>query len=193
MLVKKGQCHKLLSQIREAISAFKMAKEVAELAQEQARGSKLKTAKEDELSALSALGNILQSIGDYEQSFKYYEKSLKLAGELGDHVSVGWAHGNLGNAMLGLDQKDKALDHLMTAFHMSGRYEGNPLAVGRAVSNLGSAYQAIGNLLKAKEYYEILLWIFVRSRYCLRQYWQHLHVIEGTSEGCSLLYRNTSP
>ena len=157
LLVKKGQCHKLLSQIREAINAFKMAKEVAELAQEQARGSKLKTAKEDELSALSALGNILQSIGDYEQSFEYYEKSLKLAGELGDHVSVGWAHGNLGNAMLGLDQKDKALDHLMTAFHMSARYEGNPLAVGRAVSNLGTAYQAIGNLPKAKECYEIAL------------------------------------
>ena len=157
VLVKKGQCHKFLSQIREAISAFKMAKEVAELAQEQARGSKLKTAKEDELTALSALGNILQSIGDYEQSFEYYEKSLKLAGELGDHVSVGWAHGNLGNAMLGLDQKDKALDHLMTAFHMSARYEGNPLAVGRAVSNLGTAYQAIGNLPKAKEYYEIAL------------------------------------
>ena len=157
VLVKKGQCHKLLSQIREAINAFKMAKEVAELAQEQARGSKLKTAKEDELSALSALGNILQSIGDYEQSFEYYEKSLKLAGELGDHVSVGWAHGNLGNAMLGLDQKDKALDHLITAFHMSARYERNPLVVGRAVSNLGNAYQAIGNLSKAKEYYEIAL------------------------------------
>ena len=157
MLVKKGQCHRSLSQIREAINAFKMAKEVAELAQEQARGSKLKTAKEDEPSALSALGNILQSIGDYEQSFEYYEKSLKPAGELGDHVSVGWAHGNLGNAMLGLDQKDKALDHLMTAFHMSARYEGNPLAVGRVVSNLGTEYQAIGNLPKAMEYYEIAL------------------------------------
>ena len=154
VLVKKGQCHRSLSQIREAINAFKMAKEVAELAQDQARGSKLKAAKEDELNALSAVGNILQSIGDYEQSFEYYEKSLKLAGELGDHVSVGWAHGNLGNAMLGLDQKDKALDHLITAFHMSARYEGNPLAVGRAVSNLGNAYQAIGNLPKAKEYYE---------------------------------------
>ena len=154
VLVKKGQCHRSLSQIREAIGAFKMAKEVAELSQEQARGSKLKTAKEDELNALSALGNILQSIGDYEQSFEYYEKSLKLAGELGDHVSVGWAHGNLGNAMLGLDQKDKALDHLITAFHMSARYEGNPLAVGRAVSNLGNAYQAIGNLPNAIECYE---------------------------------------
>ena len=157
VLVKKGQCHRSLSQIREAINAFKMAKEVAELAQKQARGSKLKTAKEDELSALRALGNILQSIGDYEQSFEYYEKSLKLAGELGDYVSVGWAHGNLGNAMLGLDQKNKALDHLMTAFHMSARYEGNLLAVGRAVSNLGTAYQAIDNLPKAKECYEIAL------------------------------------
>ena len=157
VLVKKGQCHRSLSQIREAISAFKMAKEIAELAQGQTRGSKLKTAKEDELSALCALGNILQSIGDYEQSFEYYEKSLKLAGELGDHVSVGWAHGNLGNAMLGLDQKDKALDHLIAAFHMSAKYEGNPLAVGRVVSNLGNAYQAIGDLRKAKEYYEIAL------------------------------------
>ena len=157
VLVKKGQCHRSLSQIREAISAFKMAKEIAELAQGQTRGSKLKTAKEDELSALCALGNILQSIGDYEQSFEYYEKSLKLAGELEDHISVGWAHGNLGNAMLGLDQKEKALDHLIMAFQMSARYEGNPLAVGRAVSNLGNAYQAIGDLPKAREYYEIAL------------------------------------
>ena len=148
-----------MSQIREAIDAFKMAKEVAELAQEQARESKLKTAKEDELSAISALGNILQSIGDYEQSFEYYEKSLKLAGELGDHVSVGWAHGNLGNAMLGLDQKDKALDHLITAFHMSARYKRNPLAVERCAFDLGYAYENISNscLPKAKEYYEIAL------------------------------------
>ena len=157
VLVKKGQCHKLLSQIREAINAFKMAKEVAELAQEQARGSKLKVGKEDELNAISALGNIFQSVGDSEQSFEYYEKSLKLAGELGDQVLVGWAHGNLGNAMLGLDQKEKALDHLITAFYMSARYDANPLAVGRAVSNLGNAYQAIGNISKAKECYEIAL------------------------------------
>ena len=157
VLVKKGQCHRSLSQIKEAINAFKVAKEVAESAQQQARGSKLKTAKEDELSAVCALGNILQSLGDYDQSFDYYEKSLKLAGELGDQVSIGWAHGNLGIAMLGLDQKDKALDHLITAFHMSARYEGNPIAVGRAVSNLGNAYQAKGNLKKAKEHYEIAL------------------------------------
>ena len=105
-----------------------MAKEIAELAQGQTRGSKLKTAKEDKLIALCVLGNILRSIGDYEQSFEYYEKSLKLAGELGDHVSVGWAHGNLGNAMLGLDQKGNPLDHLIAAFQMSARYEDNPLA-----------------------------------------------------------------
>ena len=76
VLVKKGNCHRSLSQIKEAINAFKLAKEVAELRQEQAVGSKLKTAKEDELSAICALGNILQSIGDYEQSFEHYEKSL---------------------------------------------------------------------------------------------------------------------
>ena len=183
VLVKKGQCHRSLSQIREAINAFKMAKEVAELAQEQARGSKLKTAKEDELSALSALGNILQSIGDYEQSFECYEKSLKLAGELGDHVLVGWAHGNLGNAMLGLDQKDKALDHLMIAFHMSAKYEGNPLAVGRAVSNLGTAYQAIGNLPKAMEYYKVALSHAIYGNDLLSQH----HACDNITYICTLL------
>ena len=157
VLVKKGLCYRSLSQIKEAIKAFELAKKVATLTQEQARGSKLKVAKEDELSAISSLGNILQSVGDYEQAFQYQKKSLKLAGELGDHVSIGWAHGNLGNAMLGLDQKDKALDHLIIAFHLSARYEGNPLAVGRAVSNLGNVYQAMDCLPKAKEYFEIAL------------------------------------
>jgi len=37
---------------------------------------------------------------------------------------------------------------------MSAKYECNPLAVGRAVSKLGSAFQAIGSLWKAKEHYE---------------------------------------
>ena len=117
-ILTKSAVLRSLSQIKEAIKAFKIAKEVAGSAQQQAIGSKLKMAKEDELGAVCALGNIMQSIGDYE----YYEKSLKLAVELGDQVSIGWAHGNLGNAMLGLDQKDKALDYLITAFHMSAKY-----------------------------------------------------------------------
>ena len=157
VLRKKGQCHWRLIQMREAFNAFKMAKDEAEQVQQQTRGSTLKTAKEDELSALFELGNILQSIDDYEQSIEYYKKSLKLAGELGDRVSEGRAHGNLGNVMLRLDQKDKALDHLIMAFQVSARYESNPLAVGRAVSNLGNVYQAIGDLPKAKEYYETAL------------------------------------
>ena len=156
VLVKKGQCHWSLSQIREAISAFKMAKEEAVWVQQQTRGPTLKTAKEDELIVLFELGNILQSIGDYERSFEYYEKSLKLAGELGDRVSVGRAHGNLGNAMLGLNQ-DKALDHLIIAFQMCTRYENNPLAVETAARQLGNAYQVIGDLHKAKEYYKTAL------------------------------------
>ena len=158
VLVKKGLCHRAMSQIREAISAFKTAKQEAEMQQQINRtGEKLKAAKEDELSAQCALGNILQSIGDYDQSFEYYSDSLKLSKELKDHVSEGWAHGNLGNALLGLDQKDKALDHLTTAYNMSAKYECNPLAVGRAVSNLGNAFQAMGSLQKAKEHYETSL------------------------------------
>ena len=74
-------------------------------------------------------------------------------------MSIRWPHDDLGNAMLGLDQKDKALDHLITAFHMSARYEGNPLAVGRAVSKLRKCMSSricIGNLPKAKEHKIVL-------------------------------------
>ena len=77
--------------------------------------------------------------------------------EIPHRVSEGWAHGNLGNALLGLDKNDKALDHLTTAYNMSAKYECHPLAVGRAVSNLGNAYQAMGSLEKAKEHYKIAL------------------------------------
>ncbi|XP_065893673.1 tetratricopeptide repeat protein 28-like [Dysidea avara] len=157
VLVKKGSCHRALSQIREAISAFKMAKQDAELHQYNSTGEMLKEAKQDEMGAVAALGNILQSVGDYEQSYECYSDSLKLAKELGDRVSEGWAHGNLGNALLGLDRNDKALDHLTIAYNMSAKYECHPLAVGRAVSNLGNAYQSMGSLRKAKEYYEIAL------------------------------------
>ena len=69
---------------------------------------------------MSVTGNPVVEISGDKSDF--HNGSLKLAGELGDHVSVGWAHGNLGNAMLGLDQKDKVLDHLITALHMSARY-----------------------------------------------------------------------
>ena len=157
VLRKKGQCHWRLLQMREAFNSFKMAKDGAEWVQQQTRGSTLKTAKENELSALFELGNILQSVGDYEQSFEYYEKSLKLAGELGDNVSEGRVHGNLGNAMLGLDQKDKALDHLIMAFQKSSGHESNLLAVETAACQLGHAYQVIGDLQKAKEYYKTAL------------------------------------
>ena len=88
------------------------------------------------------------------QHFTINSDSLKLSKELKDYVSEGWAHGNLGNTLLGLDQKDEALDHLTTAYNMSSKYECNPLAVGRAVSNLGNAFHAMGSLQKAKEHYE---------------------------------------
>ena len=58
--------------------------------------------------------------------------------------------------MLGLDQKDKALDHLITAFHMprvSARYEGiaNPLAIGiKNCVQLRKCIPGHGKLTKGK-------------------------------------------
>jgi len=158
VLVKKGLCN--VTNLRSN-QCFKEVEEEAEMQLEINRtGEKLKAAKEDELSAQCALGNTLQSNRDYDQSFEYYSDSLKLSKELKDHVSEGRAHGNLGNALLG---------HLTTAYNMGAKYECNPLTVGRAVSNLGNAFQAMGSLQKAKEHYETALGhaIYGRTRQSL--------------------------
>ena len=79
------------------------------------------------------------------------------AAELQDHVSLGWAHGNMGNAYLRLQQKDKALHHLKEALELAVTYEITPQAIGRTYNNLGTAYQSMNDLDKAEEYYDLAL------------------------------------
>ena len=82
----------------------------------------------------------------------HYEKSIELAKNRGDFISLGWAHGNMGNAYLGLFQ---ALFHLNKHLNLTLQYEPTPQAIGRAFNNLGTAYQSIGDLDKAQENYDL--------------------------------------
>ncbi len=68
---------------------------------------------------------------------KQYEETIQLAEELNDFVYLGWAHGNMGNAYLGLNQKDKALFHLEKSLELTINNEPSPQAIGRAYNNLG--------------------------------------------------------
>ena len=141
---KEGASFRHAQRILEAVKTYKNAISVAE-------------SRRDKLSACTSLGNMYQSLGENVSALAQYEITIKLAKELGDHVSLGWAHGNMGNAYLGLQQKDKALHHLKEALELAVKYETTPQAIGRTYNNLGTAYQSMNDLDKAEEYYDLAL------------------------------------
>ena len=132
------------SKIVDAVQAYRNAIATAE-------------SKKDKLSAHTSLGNVYQSVGENASALTEYEHSIKLSEELEDNVSLGWAHGNLGNACLGLYQRDKALHHLDTSLTLALKYEPTPQAIGRAYNNLGTAFQALNEYDKAQENYDLAL------------------------------------
>ena len=138
-------------------SALRNASKVVDAVQAYRNAITTSEAKKDKLSAHTSLGNLFQSLGENSSALTEYEQSIKLSEELQDRVSLGWAHGNIGNAYLGLYQKDKALHHLEKSLDLTVKHEPTPQAIGRAYNNLGTAYQAMNDLEKAEEYYDLAL------------------------------------
>lgn len=138
---KHGSALRNASKMVDAIQEYKIAI------------TKAKTEK-DKLAANTSLGNLYQSLGENTSALTHYEQSVKLAEKLCDYISLGWAHGNMGNAYLGLFQKDKALHHLQKSLNLTEEHEPTPQAIGRTYNNLGTAYQSLGDLEKAQEWYD---------------------------------------
>ena len=107
----------------------------------------------DLLSAHTSLGNLYQGLGDSQAAAEEYLECVTLAERSGDLVSLGWNHGNLGNAYVGLQQKDKATHHLHISLELTLQHEPTPQSIGRAYNNLGTAYQSLSDLDKAELYY----------------------------------------
>lgn len=128
-----NHCHKVMA----AIESYKKAISLAET-------------NKDKLAAHTSLGNLYQSVGDNQGALSQYEDTIRLAEALGDHIYLGWAHGNMGNAYLGLYQKDKALFHLEKSLELTVQHEPSPQAIGRAYNNLGK---------------------------CIDRYWCHLYIV----------------
>ena len=105
----------------------------------------------------NSLGNLLQSMGDYTGALQEYKEAVKLGEELNDLISLGWAHGNMGNAHLGLHQKDAALHHLKKALALTIEHESTPQAISRAYNNLGTAYQSLEDFKGAEENFNLAL------------------------------------
>eukprot|EP00731_Ephydatia_muelleri_P036360 Em0241g5a len=103
----------------------------------------------------SSLGNLLQSMGDYTGALQEYKEAAKLGEELNDLISLGWAHGNMGNAHLGLHQKDAALHHLKKALALTIEHESTPQAMSRAYNNLGTSLREHEDFKGAEENFNL--------------------------------------
>ena len=103
------------------------------------------------------LGNLFHSVGDHTAAVPHYKKGIELTEQCCDMVSHAWAHGNLGNTFLSLSQHKEAFDHLQMSLDLTLQHEPTPTAIGRAYNNLGTYYQAVGDLDKAKECYDTAL------------------------------------
>ncbi len=123
---KKGSALNHSQKVMAAVKSYKQAIEFALI-------------PKDKLAACTSLGNLYQSLGDNQNALQYYQDTIKLAEELQDFVYLGWAHGNLGNAYLGLLQKEKALFHLEKSLELTVDNEPSPQAIGRAYNNLGES------------------------------------------------------
>ena len=121
---KRGSALNHSHKVLAAVESYKKAISLAET-------------NKDKLAAHTSLGNLYQSVGDNQSALLQYEDTIRLAEELGDYIYLGWAHGNMGNAYLGLYQKDKALFHLEKSLELTVQHEPSPQAIGRAYNNLG--------------------------------------------------------
>ena len=133
-----------MSNLVEAMYEYRMAIDMAQT-------------NRNRLTAHTSLGNVYQCMNDNSSALKEYNISITLAEMLGDYVILGWIHGNIGNAYLGLNEKDKAIHHFLKSLDLAIEHEHTPQAIGRAYNNLGTAYQSMSNIDKAEECYDLAL------------------------------------
>ncbi|KAL5481435.1 hypothetical protein EMCRGX_G021589 [Ephydatia muelleri] len=142
LYAKQGAALRQASHMAMAVDAFRNSVMTAEWGK-------------DKLSSHNSLGNLLQSLGDHAGALEEYKFCIELCEDLKDYVSLGWTHGNMGNAYIGLHEKDKALYHLKTSLDLVLVHEPMPAAICRAYNNLGTAHQALNELDLAEQNYRL--------------------------------------
>ena len=112
------------------------------------------TIPSDIIVARTGLGNLLHSLGSNEKAVPEYLAAIDIAEREKDHLSLAWAHGNLGNTYLSLGKREKGLSHLQTSLELTLEYDFDPSSISRALNNLGTAYQSLNELDKAELYFD---------------------------------------
>ena len=167
VMVKAANCQKQLMDYRKAKEVYHMAIEFAERVRltkealpmdEPDRKNKVEAAYRDKITAMCSLGNLFQNMSDCANALEQYEVVLHLQRKIeSDGAAMGWAEGNYGNALLGLNRLKEAIPHLQRAFELARKNERGNQGISRAASNLGNALQAAKQYADAQNSFEIAL------------------------------------
>ena len=167
VMVKAANCQKQLMDYRKAKEVYHMAIEYAERVRltkealppdEPDRKNKVEAAYRDEITARCSLGNLFQNMSDCANALEQYEVVLHLQGKIEDDgAAMGWAEGNYGNALLGLNRLKESIPHLQRAFELARKHERGNQGISRAASDLGKAFQAAKQYADAQNSFEIAL------------------------------------
>ncbi|XP_066016128.1 tetratricopeptide repeat protein 28-like [Pocillopora verrucosa] len=136
--------------------------------------------KRGEGNAYGNLGTAYDILGDFKKAIEYHNLHLKIAKEVGDKHGEGKAYGNLGTAYHILGDLKKALEYhnlhlkivkevgdkhgegnaygnLGNAYFSLAKEVGDKRGEGNAYGNLGNMYRTLGYLIKANNYYQLML------------------------------------
>eukprot|EP00912_Choanoflagellata_sp_UC4_P001219 UC4_evm1s762 len=130
--------------------------------------------------AYGNLGNTFKSLQNYPNAVKCCEAHLELTKELGNSFGEGRACYNLGNVhhaigkglmskkdldavALGRKSIHKAIQYYKTTLEMTARLN-DKQGEGRAVGNLGNAYNSLGEYREAIKYHERRLKLAIEAR-----------------------------
>jgi CHAT domain-containing protein len=138
----------------------KMTLAYAEAATQQFRSAKADIADAEQLATASSPSiqmQVLQTRADIEFDNKEYieseaslRRALELARAQGSQVTEATVQGGLGNAAMGQEHFDEAIDHYNASLDLAKR-TGKNFSVPLTLGNLGWSYDALGDYANAEE------------------------------------------
>jgi CHAT domain-containing protein/Tfp pilus assembly protein PilF len=105
-------------------------------------------------------GDVCFQLGSYSDALKHFQSAAKLARQTGDRISEGRALSRIGRVYSYLGDNDLAHSSLAKALALLERRESNPTSIvahayAEAISHMAEVIYAKGNLLKARNQFEL--------------------------------------
>ena len=112
-------------------------------------------------------GDVFQKLGEFEKAMEYKNRALSIAIDLGEKPLEGYAYYGLGNAFRGLCSYDKAIGFYKRCLRVAKGLADKTVRMsleGIACSNLGHAFDCLGDYKQAEIYQRLHLSIAKERR-----------------------------